>query len=37
MAFYSVPKDIKEKALAYLDEELRTIYDEWTARQRQEV
>ena len=30
-AYYGVPEDIKEKALAYLDEELRAIYDEWTA------
>lgn len=30
-AYYGVPDDIKEKALAYLDEELRAIYDEWTA------
>ena len=28
-AYYGVPADIKEKALAYLDEELRVIYDEW--------
>lgn len=28
-AYYGVPEDIKEKALAYLDDELRTIYDEW--------
>jgi len=28
-AYYGVPEDIKEKALTYLDEELRSIYDEW--------
>ncbi len=28
-AYYGVPEDIKEKALAYLDNELRSIYDEW--------
>jgi ADP-ribosylglycohydrolase len=28
-AYYGVPEDIKEKALAYLDAELRAIYDEW--------
>ena len=28
-AYYGVPKDIKEKALTYLDTELRIIYDEW--------
>jgi ADP-ribosylglycohydrolase len=28
-AYYGVPADIKEKALGYLDEELRAIYDEW--------
>jgi type I restriction enzyme M protein len=28
-AYYGVPDDIKEKALTYLDEELRGIYDEW--------
>ncbi len=28
-AYYGVPEDIKEKALAYLDGELRLIYDEW--------
>jgi len=30
-AFYGVPEEIEGKALAYLDEELRGIYDEWTA------
>jgi type I restriction enzyme M protein len=30
-AHYGVPEDIKENALTYLNEELRTIYDEWTA------
>ena len=28
-AYYGVPKDIKEKALIYLNSELRSIYDEW--------
>jgi ADP-ribosylglycohydrolase len=28
-AYYGVPNDIKEKALTYLDSELRSIYDEW--------
>lgn len=28
-AYYGVPKAIKEKALTYLDEDLRVIYDEW--------
>jgi ADP-ribosylglycohydrolase len=28
-AYYGVPDNIKEKALSYLDEKLRTIYDEW--------
>ena len=28
-AYYGVPDDIKGKALAYLDAELRAIYDEW--------
>jgi type I restriction enzyme M protein len=28
-AYYGVPSDIKGKALAYLDAELRAIYDEW--------
>jgi ADP-ribosyl-[dinitrogen reductase] hydrolase len=28
-AYYGVPEDIKEKALTYLDTELRSIYDEW--------
>ena len=30
-AYYGVPQDIKENALLYLDDELRAIYDEWTA------
>lgn len=30
-AYYGVPQDLKEKALTYLDEELRTIYDDWIA------
>ncbi|MDR1067214.1 MAG: ADP-ribosylglycohydrolase family protein [Clostridiales bacterium] len=28
-AYYGVPVDIKEKALSYLDEELRAIFDAW--------
>lgn len=28
-AYYGVPEDIKEKALTYLDSELRSIHDEW--------
>ena len=28
-AYYGVPKDMEEQALAYLDEDLRAIYDEW--------
>jgi ADP-ribosylglycohydrolase len=28
-AYYGIPEDIKEKALTYLDTELRSIYDEW--------
>lgn len=28
-AYYGVPKEIKDKALNYLDSELRAIYDEW--------
>ena len=28
-AYYGVPKEIIEKALAYLDSELRSIYEEW--------
>lgn len=28
-AYYGVPEDIKEKALTYLDDYLRSIYDEW--------
>jgi ADP-ribosylglycohydrolase len=28
-AYYGVPKDLEEKALSYLDRQLRTIYDEW--------
>ena len=28
-AYYSVPDDIKNKALTYLDSELRSIYEEW--------
>ena len=30
-AHYGVPEDIKREALTYLDESLRTIYDEWMA------
>jgi len=30
-AYYGVPMKIRERALAYLDEELRAIYDEWVA------
>ena len=30
-AYYGVPQGIKEKALNYLDQELRAIYDEWVA------
>ena len=29
-AYYGAPKDIKEKALTYLDSELRSIYNEWS-------
>ena len=35
-AYYEVPQEIKEKALEYLDDELRAIYDEWTAFTRQD-
>ncbi|MHB1454291.1 MAG: ADP-ribosylglycohydrolase family protein [Saccharofermentanales bacterium] len=28
-AFYGIPEDIKERALTYLDADLRAIYDEW--------
>jgi len=28
-AYYGVPVDIRDKALTYLDDELRLIYDEW--------
>lgn len=28
-AYYGIPDDIKEKALIYLDKELRSIFDEW--------
>ncbi|MGL5405998.1 MAG: ADP-ribosylglycohydrolase family protein [Propionibacteriaceae bacterium] len=28
-AYYGVPSEMKKHALSYLDEELRTIYDEW--------
>ncbi len=28
-AYYGVTEDLKEKALTYLDSELRSIYDEW--------
>jgi len=30
-AFYGVPEDIKNRALTYLDDELRGVYEEWTA------
>lgn len=30
-AYYGVPEEIKVKALAYLDDELREIFDEWEA------
>lgn len=30
-AYYGVPGDMKEKALSYLDSDLRAIYDEWAA------
>ena len=30
-AYYGVPKDLEDKALSYLDEDLRAIYDEWVA------
>ena len=30
-AYYGVPPEIKEKALTYLDDRLRSIYDEWIA------
>lgn len=29
-AYYGVPPEIRDRALGYLDDELRTIYDEWT-------
>lgn len=29
-AFYGVPKDIRNKALEYLNDDLRAIYDEWS-------
>jgi ADP-ribosyl-[dinitrogen reductase] hydrolase len=29
-AYYGVPKDIRDKALDYLDSDLRAIYDEWS-------
>ncbi|NMA34826.1 MAG: hypothetical protein GX940_09825 [Clostridiaceae bacterium] len=28
-AYYSVPEDIKNKAITYLDDYLRAIFDEW--------
>ncbi len=28
-AYYGVPEDMEDKALSYLDEDLRAIYDEW--------
>ncbi|MGI6730317.1 MAG: ADP-ribosylglycohydrolase family protein [Anaerovoracaceae bacterium] len=30
-AYYGVPEEIKKKALTYLDDEFRVIYDEWNA------
>ncbi|MGD1823116.1 MAG: ADP-ribosylglycohydrolase family protein [Pleomorphochaeta sp.] len=30
-AFYNVPKDIEDKALSYLDNDLRLIYKDWTS------
>jgi len=30
-AYYGVPEDIKNKAMEYLDDELRPIYEEWSA------
>ena len=30
-AYYGIPEEIKEKALTYLDDDLRVIYDEWIA------
>lgn len=30
-AYYGVPEEMEEEALAYLDEDLRAIYDEWVA------
>ena len=35
-AFYGVPSVFREKALAYLDKELRAIFDEWEEYARQE-
>ena len=29
-AYYGVPKELKEKALAYLNDELRSIFDDWS-------
>jgi ADP-ribosyl-[dinitrogen reductase] hydrolase len=29
-AYYGVPPEIRDRALRYLDNELRAIYDEWT-------
>ena len=29
-AYYGIPEDIKNKALTYLDDKLRAIYDEWS-------
>src|SRR5665647_280548 len=31
-AYYGVPEDIKGRALTYLDDELRGVYEEWTQR-----
>lgn len=29
-AYYGVPKDLKEKAISYLDDELRSIFNDWS-------
>ncbi len=31
-AYYGVPAELKEKALSYLNDELRSIYNDWSAR-----
>lgn len=30
-AYYGVPADLRERALRFLDKDLRAIYDEWAA------